>query len=129
MANLKTGASRKQSFVFLKHPFWDSPFCLITDDVMKTQSDSVMKFALWSNITFLAFLSLSQSPIFIDLHFNWLYLIEVQCRVCGIVSSVNREKTWNFKFCKNDIQKNLLPQIDLFFISWWNISRPNLIQA
>ena len=39
------------------------------------------------------FLSLSQSPISIDPHFNWLYLIEVQCRVCDIVSSVNREKT------------------------------------
>ena len=22
-------------FIFLKHPFWDSPFCLITDEVMK----------------------------------------------------------------------------------------------
>ena len=25
-------------FVFLKHPFWDSPFCLITDEFMKEAS-------------------------------------------------------------------------------------------
>ena len=25
-------------FVFLKHPFWDSPFCLITDDLMCCKS-------------------------------------------------------------------------------------------
>ena len=25
-------------FVFLKHPFWDSPFCLITDDSKQTKT-------------------------------------------------------------------------------------------
>ena len=28
-------------FVFLKHPFWDSPFCLINDDLRKRFSLSV----------------------------------------------------------------------------------------
>ena len=26
-------------FVFLKHPFWDSPFCLISDDLMSGNDD------------------------------------------------------------------------------------------
>ena len=45
--DLKTGVSRKQStlnvrfsenlacLVFLKHPFWDSPFCLISDELCR----------------------------------------------------------------------------------------------
>ena len=31
-------------FVFLKHPFWDSPFCLITDDnILETLQSGVKK--------------------------------------------------------------------------------------
>ena len=31
-------------FVFLKHPFWDSPFCLITDKVDLFDQRPVLKF-------------------------------------------------------------------------------------
>ena len=29
--------------IFLKHPFWDSPFCLITDELEEGQKKDMMK--------------------------------------------------------------------------------------
>ena len=34
-------------FVFLKHPFWDSPFCLITDDLLKKSSIKISQIFSW----------------------------------------------------------------------------------
>ena len=43
-------------FVFLKDPFWDSPFCLITDDFLKKSKFNIFLSCLIFVVVFLEFL-------------------------------------------------------------------------
>ena len=38
--SLLLNSEKLACFVFLKHPFWDSPFCLTSDDLMSGNDDA-----------------------------------------------------------------------------------------
>ena len=64
-------------FIFSKHPFWDSPFCLIIDDLSNWDSD-------YTNLT-------TNVLLVIEIPINWFDL--------QIIWLINKwEKQWSFRF-------------------------------
>ena len=64
-------------FIFSKHPFWDSPFCLIIDDLSNWDSD-------YTNLT-------TNALLVIEIPINWFDL--------QIIWLINKwEKQWSFRF-------------------------------
>ena len=71
-------------FVFLKHPFWDSPFCIITDGFQIQASSKLRYFVPGPNLY-------ESAPFFLNPSFSSNHIGQI-CQVSEVLGRITRKR-------------------------------------